>query len=69
MQNVQLKARSHLCKQQDRTKTTSTKRRIKRPAKRKPKYDFFDERSHPEQAFTQDNAKWQRTGRDWRELV
>jgi hypothetical protein len=59
MQNVQLKARSHLCKQQDRTTPTSTKHSPKRKTKPKSKRDFFGAAIHPEQAFTQDNADWQ----------
>jgi hypothetical protein len=57
MQNMQQQARSNLCEQQNRTTPSNTKRRIKRPPKTKPKYDFFDRNAHPEQAFRQDNAK------------
>jgi hypothetical protein len=69
MPNMQLKARSNLRKQQDRTTPISTKRGPKCTAKTKPKYDFFGGFAHPEQAFTQDNAKWQRTGGNWRGLA
>jgi hypothetical protein len=69
MQNVQLKAWRNLCKQQNRTTTTSTQRGPKRTTKTNRKYDFFGANPYPEQAFTQDNAKWQRTGGNWRGLA
>jgi hypothetical protein len=57
MQNMQLKARSNLRQQQDRPTPSKPQRGPKRKTKPKPKYDFFGGRTHPEQAFTQDNAK------------
>jgi hypothetical protein len=57
MQNMQLKARSNLCKQQNRTTPSKPQRRSKRTTKTNLRNDFFGGYAHPEQAFTQDNAK------------
>jgi hypothetical protein len=57
MQNMQLKARSNLRQQQNRTTPSEPQRGPKRKTKPKPKSDFFGRSAHPEQAFTQDNAK------------
>jgi hypothetical protein len=57
MQNMQLKARRNLRQQQNRPTPKRTKRGPKRKTKPKPKSDFFGASIHPEQAFTQDNAK------------
>ena len=60
LQTMQLKPRRNLRKQQNRSTTTSTQRSTTR------KTHFFRRTTHPEQAFTQDNAKWRRTSRAWR---
>jgi hypothetical protein len=57
MQNLQQQARRNLRQQQDRPTPKQQKRRSKRPAETKRKYDFFGGYAYPEQAFTQDNAK------------